>query len=86
MFFLFSSKERYLTILTASYSGFVGFLLTVFAATAFATGAGLVVVVDATFLGAKVAFTGAGASRCVSHFEMAGANSFCEREPTNTPM
>ena len=85
MFFLFSSKERYLTILTASYSGFIGFLLTTFATTAFATGAGLAVV-GATFLGAKVAFTGAGASRCVSHFEMAGANSFCEREPTNTPI
>ena len=85
MFFLFSRKERYLTILTASYSGFVGFLLTAFATTAFATGAGLAVV-GAVFLGAKVAFTGAGASRCVSHFEMAGANSFCEREPTNTPI
>ena len=52
----------------------------------FAAGVALAVATGAGFLGAGVAFTGAGASRCISHFEMAGANSFCERDPTNTPI
>ena len=75
-----------------NYSGFVGFLLTSFTATGLATGAGftagvgLAVATGAGFLGAGADFTGAGASRCISHFEMAGANSFCERDPTNTPI
>jgi hypothetical protein len=74
-----------------NYSGFVGFLLTSFTTAGLATGAGFaagagLAVATGAGLGAGAAFTGAGASRCISHFEMAGANSFCERDPTNTPI